>query len=263
MNAILLDLLAFGSVLSGILVITSRNPIISVLFLIAVFVNVACYLILLGINFIGLTYLIIYVGAIAILFLFVVMMINIKLVELTEVSPFTPRGLLNPSGSNLPLGAIVGSLFLYEVLGSGLPTEGAPGLRPGGVSRYNLFDSINFWEAGTERNWNPAGGLEAPPVHEFPPYSPDRAEHLTMHAGGWLKGSFNGLWDGVFAAFQQLDSIGQELYTTYSLWFIVGSCVLLLAMVGPIVICLNPTKRRSTLDHHDQTSSAKMVKYRN
>jgi NADH-ubiquinone oxidoreductase chain 6 len=53
MNAILLDLLAFGSVLSGILVITSRNPIISVLFLIAVFVNVACYLILFGINFIG------------------------------------------------------------------------------------------------------------------------------------------------------------------------------------------------------------------
>ena len=54
MNTILLDLLAFGSVLSGILVITSRNPIISVLFLIAVFVNVSCYLILLGINFIGL-----------------------------------------------------------------------------------------------------------------------------------------------------------------------------------------------------------------
>jgi len=45
MNTILLDLLAFGSVLSGILVITSKNPIISVLFLIAVFVNVACYLI--------------------------------------------------------------------------------------------------------------------------------------------------------------------------------------------------------------------------
>jgi len=53
MNAILLDLLVFGSVLSGILVITSRNPVVSVLFLISVFINVACYLILLGINFIG------------------------------------------------------------------------------------------------------------------------------------------------------------------------------------------------------------------
>ena len=53
MNAILLDLLAFGSVLSGIFVITSRNPVVSVLFLISVFVNVSCYLLLLGINFIG------------------------------------------------------------------------------------------------------------------------------------------------------------------------------------------------------------------
>ena len=82
MNAILLDLLVFGSVLSGILVITSRNPVVSVLVLISVFINVACYLILLGINFIGLAYLIVYVGAIAILFLFVIMMLNIKLVEL-------------------------------------------------------------------------------------------------------------------------------------------------------------------------------------
>jgi len=53
MNIFLLDLLALSSVFSGILVITSRNPIISVLYLIAVFVNVACYIILLGINFIG------------------------------------------------------------------------------------------------------------------------------------------------------------------------------------------------------------------
>src|SRR3954466_972173 len=84
MNAILLDLLAFGSVLSGILVITSRNPIISVLFLIAVFVNVACYLILLGINFIGITYILLYVGAIAILFLFVIMMLNVREGHITE-----------------------------------------------------------------------------------------------------------------------------------------------------------------------------------
>src|ERR1700710_3124813 len=108
MNTILLDLLAFGSVLSGVLVITSRNPIISVLFLIAVFVNVSCYLILLGINFIGLTYLIIYVGAIAILFLFVIMMLNIKLVELTDAGREYTKNLL--------LALLVGLLFFYEIL---------------------------------------------------------------------------------------------------------------------------------------------------
>jgi len=82
MNTLLLDLLAFGAVVAGIFVIISRNPIVSVLCLIAVFVNVACYLVLLGMSFIGLTYLIIYVGAIAILFLFVIIMINLKLASL-------------------------------------------------------------------------------------------------------------------------------------------------------------------------------------
>src|SRR5947208_14426264 len=104
MNGILLDLLAFGSVLSGILVITSRNPIISVLFLIAVFVNVACYLILLGINFIGILYIVIYVGAIAILFLFVVMMINVKLAEIQQVGI--------EQYQHVPLGVLIGILFV-------------------------------------------------------------------------------------------------------------------------------------------------------
>jgi NADH-ubiquinone oxidoreductase chain 6 len=84
MNNILLDLLTFTSVLSAVLVITASSPVISVLFLIAVFINIAGYLILLGINFIALAYIMVYIGAIAILFLFVIMMLNIRLVELTE-----------------------------------------------------------------------------------------------------------------------------------------------------------------------------------
>ena len=64
MNTFLLDLLAFGAVLSGVLVITSNNPVISVLFLISVFINAAGYLLLLGVGFVGISYLIVYVGAI-------------------------------------------------------------------------------------------------------------------------------------------------------------------------------------------------------
>jgi NADH-ubiquinone oxidoreductase chain 6 len=85
MNTFLLDLLAFGALLSGVLVITSKNPVISVLFLISVFVNAAGYLLLLGVGFVGISYLIVYVGAIAILFLFVVMMLNINLTEIVSV----------------------------------------------------------------------------------------------------------------------------------------------------------------------------------
>ena len=107
MNTFLLDLLAFGAVLSGVLVITSKNPVISVLFLISVFVNAAGYLLLLGVGFVGISYLIVYVGAIAILFLFVVMMINIKLVDILEVG--------NEYTKNLPLALVIGSLFIYEL----------------------------------------------------------------------------------------------------------------------------------------------------
>jgi NADH-ubiquinone oxidoreductase chain 6 len=104
---ILLDILAVGAIFSGILVITSKNPVISVLFLISLFIHSSCYLIVLGIGFVGLAYLIIYVGAITVLFLFVIMMINIKIVDLLEIgSEYT---------KNLPLGLILTSLFFYEI----------------------------------------------------------------------------------------------------------------------------------------------------
>ena len=108
MNNFLLDVLAFGAVLSGILVITAKNPVISVLFLISVFINVAGYLVLLGVAYLGLAYLIIYVGAIAILFLFVIMMLNLRLVELIDTGQEYTQ--------NLPLGAMIGLLFFFELL---------------------------------------------------------------------------------------------------------------------------------------------------
>ena len=107
MNTFLLDLLAFGVILSSVLVITSKNPVISVLFLISVFIQAAGYLILLGVDFIGISYIIVYIGAITVLFLFVIMMINIKLVDILEVgSEYT---------KNLPLAVTVGGIFIYEL----------------------------------------------------------------------------------------------------------------------------------------------------
>jgi NADH-ubiquinone oxidoreductase chain 6 len=107
MKNILLDLLAFGAVLSSVLVITSKNPVISVLFLISVFINTAGYLILTGIGFVGIAYILVYIGAITVLFLFVIMMINIKLVDILETgSEYT---------KNLPLALSVGGLLLYEI----------------------------------------------------------------------------------------------------------------------------------------------------
>jgi NADH-ubiquinone oxidoreductase chain 6 len=92
------------AILSGIMVIRARNPVHSVLFLIFVFCNVAGLLILLGLDFFAMIFLVVYVGAIAVLFLFVVMMLNIKLVEINE-------NILR----YLPIGGLIGLIFLFEI----------------------------------------------------------------------------------------------------------------------------------------------------
>src|ERR1700761_8717552 len=108
MKQIFIDILAFTTLFSSLLVITSKNPVISVVFLISVFCNAAGYLLLTGINFLGISYIIIYIGAITVLFLFVIMMININLTEIQEVgSQYT---------KNLPLAFAIAFLFIYEIL---------------------------------------------------------------------------------------------------------------------------------------------------
>ena len=79
-SEISLDIVYVVAILLGTLVIISKNPIISVLFLIGLFLSISCYLILTGLNFIGLSYLLVYVGAVSILFLFILMLINVRAV---------------------------------------------------------------------------------------------------------------------------------------------------------------------------------------
>src|SRR3954454_16709208 len=79
-----LDFISLVSILCGIFVIVSKNPIISVLYLIGLFLSISCYLIILGLNFIGLSYLLVYIGAVSILFLFILMLINVRISELVS-----------------------------------------------------------------------------------------------------------------------------------------------------------------------------------
>jgi len=78
----ILNLISLLSILSSIYVIITKNPVISVLYLIGLFLGISLYLIILGISFIGLAYLIVYIGAVSILFLFILMLINIRTSEL-------------------------------------------------------------------------------------------------------------------------------------------------------------------------------------
>ena len=209
MNNFLLDLLALGAILSGIMVITAKNPVISVLFLIAVFLNVAGYLVLLGVAYLGLVYLIVYVGAIAILFLFVIMMLNLRLVELVETGQEYTK--------SLPMGAFLGSLFFFELL-SILPVS----YHDGG----SLHASLGFF------NW-----LNTTLLGISSDVSLDSSA-----AGDGVHAAFNPIVaDSTMTTFTQIESIGQGLYTYASLWLVVASVIFLLAMVGPIVLCMSPT----------------------
>ena len=75
---------ALLALLFAILVITSKNLVISIVYLVGVFMFISLILILLGIKFIGLSYIIVYIGAISVLFLFIIMMLNIRMIELGE-----------------------------------------------------------------------------------------------------------------------------------------------------------------------------------
>jgi NADH-ubiquinone oxidoreductase chain 6 len=99
-----LNIISVIAILCGIFVIISKNPIVSVLFLIGLFLSISGYLMILGLNFIGLSYLLVYVGAVSILFLFILMLINVRISEL-----------LSNTNNSIPLGIIIGISFYYPV----------------------------------------------------------------------------------------------------------------------------------------------------
>ena len=92
-------------IFSGVMVISARNPVHSVLFLILAFFNAAALFVLMGAEFLAMILVVVYVGAVAVLFLFVVMMLDVAFVELRE-------GFLQ----YLPIGGLVGLILLFELL---------------------------------------------------------------------------------------------------------------------------------------------------
>lgn len=196
-----LDIVSFTAILSGILVIITRNPVISVLFLIGLFANVASYLLLIGIQFLGLTYILVYVGAIAVLFLFIIMLLNIKLSELHT-----------DNSNSLPLATIIGIMFLYPIY-SILPSSFNE-IPSFGYSLFNWFNWLTTNAKTTSMN------------------------HFENNID--LIWTYQDKWDIAILPYSEISSIGNVIYTTYSIWFIITSFILLLAMIGCIVLSLKP-----------------------
>lgn len=199
-----LDIISLVCVLCGILVIVSKNPIVSVLFLIGLFLSIACYLIILGMNFIGISYLLVYVGAVSILFLFILMLINVRISEL-----------LNETSNSIPLAILIILAFDYPVYK----------ILPYSITLY-LQDTLN----GT---WYNNYNYTINKLSSIKDISPNNSEISYVTSK---------IWDGNLSETSHITTIGNILYSSHSIWLIITSIILLLAMVGAIVITIKQKK---------------------
>lgn len=205
-KAEILDILSLIAILSGILVIISKNPIVSVLFLIGLFLSISGYLIILGLSFIGLSYLLVYVGAVSILFLFILMLINVRVSEL-----------LSNTSNSIALAIIITISFNYPVY-EALPYSIAA-FNSYTVDCYNTIFSNNIL---------------------YNSYNDYLSKLFVVKESDNGKISFvsSNIWDGNLSETSHITSIGNIMYTSYSIWLIITSIILLLAMVGAIVITI-------------------------
>lgn len=184
LNYGLLNIISLTSVLCGVFVIISKNPIVSVLFLIGLFLNIAGYLMMLGINFIGLAYLLVYVGAVSILFLFILMLINVRISEL-----------VTDNNNSVPLAVMIGIIFnltLYKLLPSNFTAN---------TYIYDL-DKTSFsssLDGTTSNNISYALG------------------NLFYSNNNDLSFVSSQIWDGALAETSHITSIGNIIYTAYPL----------------------------------------------
>lgn len=184
-----LIVIAFVSLLSGVFIIITKNPIVSVLYLILLFSSIACYLIFIGIKFIGISYLLVYVGAVSILFLFILMLINIRVSEL-----------ISDTNNNIPL-AVLAVLAFFIPFSNILPDNKTNG-NVMQQTNFNILDILGF-----------------------------KQEKQVSYVS-------SNNWDGNLVEISDIMSIGNIMYTSYSIWLIITSIILLLAMVGSIVITI-------------------------
>jgi NADH-ubiquinone oxidoreductase chain 6 len=199
MNNILIDFISLLAILSSVLVITSKNPVVAVIFLISLFINTAVYLILLGIGFVGISYIIIYIGAITVIFLFVILMINIRLVDIFEIGREYTK--------NLPLALLVGSLFVFELLS----------VIPYSSNNISLLDSVMelfYYFNGLFFNASP---VELPIVNIIS-YSPDFiissfTQIATLGQGLYTYGA---IWLLIVSFILLLSMVGAIILTNFS-----------------------------------------------
>jgi NADH-ubiquinone oxidoreductase chain 6 len=177
----ILDILSLICILFGIYTIVSKNPIVSVLFLIGLFSTISCYLILIGLSFIGISYLLVYVGAVSILFLFILMLINIRISEL-----------ISDTNNYLPLAILSVISFVY-ILGQNISFNY---VQFGFINSFNNSFFENFYNIKKEQNQY---------FHSIIDY-----KQQIIYAS-------SNNWDTILMDVTNITSIGNIMYSTYSI----------------------------------------------
>lgn len=191
------------------MIVISKNPIHSILFLILVFCNVTFIMIILNVEFIAITFLIVYVGAIAVLFLFVVMMLNIKILELDEVF-----------WKYIPVGLVISSIFLLQIFYYVFSFS---------ISEvFNLFFFDGYYSVKKlNLLYSQRENLDAFAVSK------------TIDCLVMVKPDYCGVNSSFVFELTNTEMLGWVVYTYTFFVFLVIGLILLVAMVGSIVLVLN------------------------
>lgn len=136
-HAIFFYVFSFIAVISGIMVIVSKNTVHSVFFLILDFISISCLFIMIGAEFLGMIMLIVYVGAVAVLFLFVVMMLNVAKQKNTWFKSST-------DSAHIPMGLLVSIIIFFELIIVLVGWKYKPDL----TSQINILSTTNTHSIG-------------------------------------------------------------------------------------------------------------------
>lgn len=257
------------ALISGVMVIRSKNPVHSVLFLILVFCNAAGLLILLDLDFFAMIFLVVYVGAIAVLFLFVVMMLNIKLAEIHE-------NVLR----YLPIGGLIGLIFLFEVLlvvdNDLIPVLSTSPVFIESSSLFSFLEILSYKIKGLSIVFNPnismstylkdvenlnngllslsLSKISDIPFGQFPMKDFQSFNYLSYTQ-----------WPSKIENITNIEALGQLIYTYYFYFFIIASIILLIAMIGAIVLTMHKgvdVKRQEVFEQNNREFAQTVRKLR-
>lgn len=235
MEAYLANLLAMGAVLSAVAVISVKSPVNAVLWLVGAFVCVAGYLVTLGMVFIGLSYIIVYVGAIAVLFLFVVMMLSVSSLQ-SATAPLQAHLQTNGSTASGPKHVLTGAQRQYNSKG-----PYASAAVPLAIAVVAMFFTSVYQASASVSLSVPLGLLSSlnAPLATLTGSVVDTAISNPLHvtADGLLTFAYSAP-DTQAWTMSQVQSLGIILYTHGGVWLILTSVLLLLAMMAPIALCM-------------------------